>query len=34
MISRFDWETTAEEWALGFRFDVVLGGRDATPFEA
>ena len=34
LISRFDWETTTEEWALGFRFDVILGGRDATPFEA
>jgi len=34
MISRFDWETTTAEWALGFRFDIVLGGRDATPFEA
>ena len=34
MISRFDWETTTEEWALGFRYDIVLGGRDATPFEA
>jgi protocatechuate 3,4-dioxygenase beta subunit len=33
LISRFDWDTTTEEWALGFRFDVVLGGRDATPFE-
>ena len=34
MISRFDWETTTEEWALGYRHDIVLGGRDATPFEA
>ena len=34
MISRFDWETTTEEWALGYRFDIVLGGREATPFEA
>ncbi|HEY2867868.1 MAG TPA: protocatechuate 3,4-dioxygenase subunit beta [Gaiellales bacterium] len=34
LISQFDWETTTEEWALGFRFDVILGGRDATPFEA
>jgi protocatechuate 3,4-dioxygenase, beta subunit len=34
MISRFDWATTTEEWALGYRFDIVLGGRDATPFEA
>jgi protocatechuate 3,4-dioxygenase beta subunit len=34
LISQFDWETTTEEWALGFRFDIVLGGRGATPFEA
>jgi protocatechuate 3,4-dioxygenase, beta subunit len=34
LISRFDWETTTEEWALGFRFDIVLGGSDATPVEA
>ena len=34
LISRFDWETTTPEWALGYRFDIVLGGRDATPFEA
>jgi protocatechuate 3,4-dioxygenase beta subunit len=34
MISRFDWETTTEEWALGYRHDIVLGGRDGTPFEA
>jgi protocatechuate 3,4-dioxygenase beta subunit len=33
LISRLDWETTTEEWALGYRFDIVLGGRDATPFE-
>jgi protocatechuate 3,4-dioxygenase beta subunit len=30
MVSSFDWETTTPEWALGFRFDVVLG---ATPME-
>ena len=29
MVSAFDWETTTPEWALGFRFDVVLGGRHA-----
>jgi hypothetical protein len=23
-----------EEWALGYRFDIVLRGRDATPVEA
>ncbi len=33
MISRFDLETTEPEWALGYRFDIVLEGRDATPFE-
>jgi protocatechuate 3,4-dioxygenase, beta subunit len=33
MVSRFDIETTAPEWALGFRFDIVLRGRDATPME-
>jgi protocatechuate 3,4-dioxygenase, beta subunit len=34
LISTFDWETTTPEWALGFRFDIVLGGRDQTPMEA
>jgi protocatechuate 3,4-dioxygenase beta subunit len=34
MISSFDLETTVPEWALGFRFDIVLRGPDATPFEA
>jgi protocatechuate 3,4-dioxygenase, beta subunit len=34
LISQLDWETTTEEWALGFRFDIVLGGSDSTPFEA
>ncbi len=33
MISRFDLETTVPQWALGFRFDVVVHGPDATPFE-
>ena len=33
MISRFDLETTEPEWALGYRFDVVLEGREPTPFE-
>jgi protocatechuate 3,4-dioxygenase, beta subunit len=31
MISSFDWDTTTPEWALGYRFDIVLGGRHATP---
>lgn len=33
MISSFDWPTTEEEWALGYRFDIVVGGRLATPCE-
>jgi protocatechuate 3,4-dioxygenase beta subunit len=33
MVSTFDWETTTPEWALGFRFDIVLGGPAATPLE-
>jgi len=33
LISRFDLELTQPEWALGFRWDIVLGGREATPLE-
>ncbi len=33
LISKFDLETTQPERALGFRFDIVLRGREATPFE-
>ena len=33
LISRFDLDLTMPEWALGFRFDIVLGGREATPLE-
>jgi protocatechuate 3,4-dioxygenase, beta subunit len=31
LIARFDLGATTPEWALGYRFDVVLRGRDATP---
>jgi protocatechuate 3,4-dioxygenase, beta subunit len=31
LIARFDLAETRADWALGFRFDVVLRGRDATP---
>jgi protocatechuate 3,4-dioxygenase, beta subunit len=34
LISSFDWETTIPEQALGYRFDIVLRGREATPTEA
>jgi len=33
LIATFDWETTKPEWALGYRFDIVLRGRSATPWE-
>lgn len=33
LVSRFDMDTTAPEWALGYVFDIVLRGRDATPTE-
>jgi len=33
LISKFDMERTQPEWALAFRFDIVLRGREATPFE-
>lgn len=33
MISRFDIDLTQPEWALGYRFDIVLRGRGATPME-
>jgi protocatechuate 3,4-dioxygenase beta subunit len=33
LISRLDLELTVPDWALGFRWDVVLGGREATPLE-
>jgi protocatechuate 3,4-dioxygenase beta subunit len=31
LVSRFDWATTVPEHALGFKFDIVLAGREATP---
>jgi protocatechuate 3,4-dioxygenase, beta subunit len=33
LISVFDWETTIPATALGYRFDIILRGRDATPME-
>jgi len=33
LIARFDLETTQPEWALGYQFNIVLRGREATPFE-
>jgi protocatechuate 3,4-dioxygenase, beta subunit len=33
LVCRFDLPETVPEWALAYRFDLVLRGRDATPFE-
>ncbi len=33
LISSFDWETTRPEWSLGYRFDIILRGRERTLFE-
>ena len=33
LVSSFDLSLTEPEWALGYRFDIVLRGRRATPFE-
>jgi protocatechuate 3,4-dioxygenase, beta subunit len=34
MISSYDHDVTEDHWALGFRFDIVLRGREQTPFES
>jgi protocatechuate 3,4-dioxygenase, beta subunit len=33
LVSRFDLALTRPAWALGYSFDIVVRGRDATPFE-
>jgi protocatechuate 3,4-dioxygenase beta subunit len=33
LIAQFDLDITQPDWALGYRFDVVLRGRAATPME-
>jgi protocatechuate 3,4-dioxygenase beta subunit len=33
LIAALDWEITTPEHALGYRFDIILRGRDATPME-
>nr|WP_322780425.1 protocatechuate 3,4-dioxygenase subunit beta [Frankia sp. Cas4] len=34
MVASYDHDVTTDHWALGFRFDIVLRGRDQTPFES
>jgi protocatechuate 3,4-dioxygenase beta subunit len=33
LVSRLDMDLTTPEWALGYRWDIVLRGREATPLE-
>jgi protocatechuate 3,4-dioxygenase beta subunit len=33
LVSVFDWENTIPEQALGYKFDIVLRGRDETPMD-
>ena len=33
LVADFDFDTTVPEHALGYRFDIVLRGRNATPLE-
>ena len=33
VVCRFDLDATKPDWALAFRFDLVLRGRNATPFD-
>jgi protocatechuate 3,4-dioxygenase beta subunit len=33
LVAKFDLTSTRPEWALSYHFDIVLRGRDATPFE-
>ena len=33
LVSSLDWETTIPEQALGYRWDIVLRGRDETPMD-
>jgi len=33
LVAQFDLDTTQPDWALGYQFNIVLRGREATPFE-
>jgi protocatechuate 3,4-dioxygenase, beta subunit len=33
LVASLDWEITIPELVLGYRFNIVLRGREATPFE-
>ncbi len=33
LVAKFDIEVTQPHWALGYKFDIILRGRQATPME-
>jgi protocatechuate 3,4-dioxygenase beta subunit len=33
LVSRLDLDATEADWALAFRWDIVLRGRNATPLD-
>jgi protocatechuate 3,4-dioxygenase beta subunit len=33
LVAHFDLDTTVPDWALGYRWDIVLRGGRATPTE-
>jgi protocatechuate 3,4-dioxygenase beta subunit len=33
LISKFEMDLTQPDWALAYRFNIILRGREATPFE-
>ena len=33
MVAEFDLDNTIPDWALCFRWDIVLRGREATPLD-
>jgi protocatechuate 3,4-dioxygenase beta subunit len=33
LVADFDWDSTKPEYALGYYFDIVLRGHDATPMD-
>ncbi|MEY9213280.1 protocatechuate 3,4-dioxygenase subunit beta [Thermobifida halotolerans] len=34
LVARYDHDATEPEWALAYEWDIVLRGREATPFES
>jgi protocatechuate 3,4-dioxygenase beta subunit len=33
LVSTFDFDLTQPEWAVGYRFDIIVRGANSTPFE-